>query len=499
MTTFQDLVKDEALLAAIEALGFEAPTPVQAATIGPALEGKDLIVQAQTGSGKTLAFGIPLIGRLSEEFDRTSPEDTFALVIVPTRELANQVADVLSSVSPEAKPVLLIGGVPAQKQRTQLKKDARVVVGTPGRILDFLRSRTVNLKRCRYFVLDEADEMFSMGMYEDVRAILQRLPNKRQGLFVSATISPRVEMLAGTFLTDAEKIEVDVLGKDLPPIEHSFCKVGPELTAKASALCDIIETTRPRSAIVFCNTKSDTEMVEVFLRRRGFDARRINSDLNQKQRDRVLQKIRAGELQFLLGTDIAARGLDIDLIDLVINYSIHEEPDIYLHRTGRTGRAGRQGRAISLVGPADALAFRAVQKVVDAEFTEISLPTDEEVAEARLAHLYEILRKRDVESEGRDQIVARKLITELGEIETPPEDLTEIIAKLCHHTLEHYIAQEAQSLDEEMEQAESQPQQRGRGNRNSRRDNRGGGGRGRGNRGGGGRGQRRDRGRRGNR
>ncbi|HQH25792.1 MAG TPA: helicase-related protein [Oligoflexia bacterium] len=220
--------------------------------------------------------------------------------------------------------------------------------------------------------------------------------------------------------------------------------------AKPAALCDLIEVVRPRSAIIFCNTKSDTQLVEALLRRRGFDARRINSDLSQNQRDRIMRKIRNDELQLLVATDIAARGLDIEQIELVINYTIHDQPEIYLHRTGRTGRAGRSGKAISLVGPRDIGAFHFLSKVMEFQFEKLPLPSDVEVAEARLAHLYEIVRKNEIEITPREILAAEKMVKELGGITEPTEELALMVAKLSKYTVEHLLNQEAKSLDEEI-------------------------------------------------
>ena len=302
-------------------------------------------------------------------------------------------------------------------------------------------------------MLDEADEMLSMGFLQDVRAILSRLPDQRQGLFVSATITPRVDMLVHSFLSQPEHIEVSSPEEEHPDIEHFYCEVGSDLMAKPLALCDLIETQRPRSTIIFCNTKSDTTLVEALLRRRGFDARRINSDLSQSQRSRIMKKIRADELKILVATDIAARGLDIEQIELVVNYAIHDQSETYVHRTGRTGRAGRSGRAVSLVGARDFGAFHHLQKMIDVEIKKLPLPTDEEVADARLAHLYEILREEKIEVKDRDLIVSKKLLKEMGEIENAPEELENILAKLSLATVEHFVQQEAKSLEEELDEA----------------------------------------------
>lgn len=424
---FTDLIADQDLLAALERVNIKSPTKVQAATVPPACSGKDLIVQAQTGSGKTLAFVIPLILKI-----RSQPKvrDTLGLVVSPTRELATQINEVISSIAPDIKPVCVIGGASAKEQIEDLGEDRRIVVGTPGRLMDMLRRRILNLRRCQYFVLDEADEMLSMGFLEDVRSILSRLPDQRQGLFISATVTPRVRMLAESFLTKPDTIVIDRDNSSAVSIEHLFCDVGSELAAKALAICDLIETERPRSAIIFCNTKSDTELVEKFLRRRGFDASRINSDLSQKQREKIMQRARNGDLQILVATDVAARGIDIDHLDIVFSYSIHEQHEVYIHRTGRTGRAGRSGKAICLVSPYDFAAFHNLKKRLTFEIKKMNLPSQEDVIDARLAHFYELLRSAKAEITDKEKTIAKKMLADLADIADPGEEIVEIIGKL---------------------------------------------------------------------
>jgi len=478
-TSFEEILTNPVLLSKIAELGFTTPTPVQARTIPSAVEGRNLLVQAKTGSGKTLSFSLPLLNHVQNLEAERNINHTCALVLSPTRELALQIKEVIAKISPWGSPPCLIGGQDISKQIDALKDEPKIVIGTPGRVLDCLRQRVLFLGKCTFCVLDEADEMLSMGFLEDVRAILSRLPDKRQGLFVSATITPRVEMLAHSFLSKPERIIVDRPKEDLPPIEHCYCEVGGDLMAKPQALCDLLETLRPRSAIIFCNTKSDTQLVEALLRRRGFDARRINSDLTQKQRDRVMAKIRKGDLQFLVATDIAARGLDMEQIDLVVNYAVHDDPESYVHRTGRTGRAGRSGKAVSIVSPKDFGAFHFLTKVVNADFKKIELPTDSEVADARLAHLYEILREAKLEIKTRDEIVAAKLLTDLGDIADPSDEFKSIVAKLCRHAVEHFIAHEATALDEELaaaaskDEAEHAEESERRGRRKDRDSSRG--------------------------
>lgn len=347
------------------------PTPVQRGAIPVVLEGHDLIAQAQTGSGKTLAFVLPILSQLLEA---GNVRGTFALIVTPTRELATQVRNVILSVTPSVHPPCIIGGAKQAGQVRELREDARVIVGTPGRLLDLIKQREIDLSKCKMFVLDEADEMLSMGFVEEVRSILSRLPKERQGLFFSATITPRVDSLANSFLRSPRRLECEVKPETAPQIEHLFHRVDGGLISKASALAGFLREIKPRSTIVFCNTKSDTELVEIMLRKRGFEPERLNSDLSQKEREETMNRFRSGDLKLLIATDVAARGIDVQDIDLVVNYAIHEQAETYVHRTGRTGRAGRSGTALSLVGPQDFFAFNTLQKSLSVTLNEVPTP-----------------------------------------------------------------------------------------------------------------------------
>ncbi len=424
---FDSLGVPPELVSALQLANIVLSTPVQTVTIPAATTGRDLIVQAQTGSGKTLAYVLPLLSRLAEMPQVAS---TYALIVTPTRELATQVREVFKMLTDKVRPACLIGGASSREQIEDLGDDKRVIVGTPGRILDMLRRRAIVLRTCKYFVLDEADEMLSLGFLEDVRAILSRLPDKRQGLFISATITPRVQMLAQSFLTKPETLVVKGSKETPQAIEHCYCDVGGGITDKAVALCDLIETERPQSVIIFCNTKSDTELVEVYLRRRGFDARRLNSDLSQAQRDKIMGAVRSGDLRILIATDIAARGIDIESIDLVINYALHDQHETYVHRTGRTGRAGRSGKAISLIGPQDFTAFINLKRNVPLQLTKIEPPSEEDVRLAKLAHFYELVRVSQAAASAKELDLAKGLLKELGDLDQPNEELLQLVGKM---------------------------------------------------------------------
>ncbi len=368
VSSFEQLLTSPALIAKLSILGLVRPTPIQEKTIPCLLAGSDVIAQAKTGSGKTFAFVLPLLEKIIRE--KSDIDTTLALVLSPTRELATQIASVISSLAPDISPTVVIGGVSSKAQITNMDNDRRIIVGTPGRILDLIQQQEIVLKTCKYFVVDEADEMFSMNFEEDVKKILSKLPPQRQGAFISATITPRVTVLANGFLKDPVIISITASQDEPTTIEHLFCDVPGGLTSKAIALCDILESENPRSAIIFCNTKSDTELVEVYLRRRNFDAKLINSNLSQKERDAVIAQIKSQELRYLIGTDIAARGVDISELAMVIHYALPDTIESYVHRSGRTGRAGNSGISLSLIGPQDFMPFRNLTKTTNIEFKE---------------------------------------------------------------------------------------------------------------------------------
>jgi len=350
--------------------------PVQAAVIPAMRADRDLIVQARTGSGKTGAFGVPIVVEIDPSL--RAPQ---ALVLAPTRELANQVAAEITTLGkPRNVSCLAIyGGVGYGAQNEGLAAGAQVIVGTPGRILDHLGAGRLKLDRVRFFVLDEADELLSFGFWPDMREIERFLPpkEKRQTCLFSATMPEKVRALTRVFQRDPEFVALSE-GQIAPAeIEHYFYLVSAQ--EKEHALARILEYEDPESAIVFCNTKDDVRYVTAFLQRRGFDADQISGDLAQAARERAMARIKAGELRFLVATDVAARGIDISDLSHVISWAAPESPEVYVHRTGRTGRAGKAGVALSLVSALDIGAFRYLQNVNRIQIAERKLPTDAEL------------------------------------------------------------------------------------------------------------------------
>jgi ATP-dependent RNA helicase DeaD len=334
---------------AIDEMGYRHPTPVQLAVFEPAAEGRSLVVQARTGTGKTAAFGLPIVDRLV----RPSVKAVQALALCPTRELALQVSREIEQIGKfrGVKVVAIYGGASMSKQIEALEAGAQIVVGTPGRVLDHLRQKTLDPSGVRVLVLDEADEMLSMGFARELNAILETLPKNRQGLFFSATIPPDIERLANAQLKAPEIITLSSDQVGALQIGHYVYVVRD--ADKIGQLARIIEVEDPESAVIFCNTRDETQRVSDALKTRGFDADWLNGDLPQNDRERVMAATRQGRLRFLVATDVAARGIDISHLTHVINHDFPETAEQYVHRTGRTGRAGRTGTAISIIGPKD--------------------------------------------------------------------------------------------------------------------------------------------------
>jgi ATP-dependent RNA helicase DeaD len=378
-------------------LGWTKLVQVQVKTIAAFMAGRDLMVQSRTGSGKTGAFGIPIA-------EMVKPEGRYvqAMVLTPTRELTLQVCKEVEAIGRHkgVVPVSIYGGVGYKTQLDGLKAGAQVVVGTAGRILDHMESGALDAGRIRILVLDEADEMLSMGFYPDMKRIQAEIPKSRQTLLFSATIPPTVQSLARGFLRDPVFISLSTDRATVEEIEN-FHYITPQAEKEAN-LARILEFENPDSAIIFCNTKAEVHLVSASLRRRGFDADEISGDLPQKDRERVMGRIKAGNLRFLVATDVAARGIDISDLAWVINYAMPLSPEIYLHRTGRTGRMGKTGIAVSLVSGFDIGAFDLAMKSNRIQAIERELPTDASVT-ARVMERTEAAIERDLRELSREE------------------------------------------------------------------------------------------------
>ena len=372
--TFAELPLSAELRQSIAEKGYTSPTPVQAAVLGPILAGKDLIVRSKTGTGKTAAFGIPLLERIP-----MGTKHVAAVVLCNTRELALQVAQELEQLGKHKgiEVVAIYGGASAEDQMRALDRGASVMVGTPGRVQDLFDRGRLKFDQVQTCVLDEADEMLGAGFFEDVTRILDRLPKSRQTLLFSATVPPDIEQLVQKYLRDPETI---LLSGDVFTVEHIHNVIYDVVDQypKPRNLLYLLEREDPESAIIFCNTKTDTELITNVLNRHGLDAEMLNGDLAQKERERVMGRIKKGELRFMVATDIAARGIDISDLSHVINYSLPEDPAVYMHRVGRTGRIGKKGTAISLFTGAEMVTLTALEKKFGVSFEKRQLPTPEE-------------------------------------------------------------------------------------------------------------------------
>ncbi|ABM27103.1 DEAD/DEAH box helicase [Nitratidesulfovibrio vulgaris] len=383
--SFKDLPLEEELLKAIEELGFTEPSPIQSIAIPRLLEGRDVIGQAQTGTGKTAAFGLPLLQRI-DAADRSVQ----ALVLCPTRELALQVANGLTALAKHLRGVRILsvyGGQPIEPQASALRRGAQVVVGTPGRILDHINRGTLQLGVVRMTVLDEADEMLDMGFREDIERILSEMPEWVQSAFFSATMPDGILELARRFLREPELLRVTRRQLTVANTEQAWFEVRP--FRRVDAVCRIFDAYIPRKAIVFRATKQGVDELAAALQQRGILADALHGDLNQTQRERVMSRFRAGGISVLVATDVAARGLDVDDVDTVINFDLPNDPETYVHRIGRTGRAGRTGQAFSFAAGRDVYKLRDIQRVTGSRIDRRAMPTAADASRARTGQLLE--------------------------------------------------------------------------------------------------------------
>jgi ATP-dependent RNA helicase DeaD len=380
---FESLGLPDHLMTAIAELGFVRPTEIQAAAIPALLGGHDIVGVAQTGTGKTAAFGLPLLSGIVPEV--RSPQ---ALVLTPTRELAMQVAGAIEEMartSPGVRVATIYGGAPYGPQKRDLAGGAQVVVGTPGRVIDHLEQGTLVLDNLRFLVLDEGDEMLRMGFAEEVDKILSGAPEERLSALFSATMPAAIRATAAKHLRDPLHISVTAPASAPISVEQRYAVVPYQ--HKAGALARILATSQADATIVFVRTRADVDEVTQALTGRGLNAAGISGDVAQRERERIVEHLRHGRLDVLVATDVAARGLDVDRIGLVVNFDVPRQPEVYVHRIGRTGRAGRTGVAFTFITPAERGRLRAIERTTGAPLTEHPVPTAEQVVELRYATL----------------------------------------------------------------------------------------------------------------
>lgn len=396
MKTFEELGVSEEIRRAIEELGFEQPMPVQEAVIPYLLgNGNDVIALAQTGTGKTAAYGIPVL----QKVDPTQKE-TQALILSPTRELCLQIADDLSDFSKYIDGLhvaAVYGGASIEMQSRQLRKGAQIIVATPGRLIDLMKRGVAKLNTVNNVVLDEADEMLNMGFSESINAIFEGVPSDRNTLLFSATMSREIEKIAKSYLHDYKEIVVGSRNEGAEKVNHIYYMVHAK--DKYLALKRIVDYYPSIFAIIFCRTKVETQEIADKLIRDGYNAEALHGDLSQQQRDLTMQKFRQHNVQFLVATDVAARGLDVDDLTHVINYGLPDDIESYTHRSGRTGRAGKKGTSISIIHTRERYKVKAIEKIIQKEFVDGTLPAAKDICSKQLYKVMDQILKVDVNEE----------------------------------------------------------------------------------------------------
>ncbi len=382
---FNELGLSEKILKAVAAMGFEEASPIQAKAIPAAMQGIDLIGQAQTGTGKTAAFGIPVL----EKIDVKSKE-LQVLVLCPTRELAIQTAEEMRNLAKYMSAVKILpiyGGQEIVKQIRSLKAGVQIVIGTPGRVMDHMRRKTLRLDSVHTVVLDEADEMLNMGFRDDIETILKEMPEERQTLLFSATMPKAILDIAKTYQKDA--VTVKVVKKDLtvPSIDQFYYECKPK--NKEEVLCRLLDIHAPKRSLVFCNTKRQVDELVTALVGRGYFAAGLHGDMQQAQRDRVMKSFRDGRTDILVASDVAARGIDVDDVEAVFNYDLPQDDEYYVHRIGRTGRAGRTGKAFSFVSGKEVYKLKEIQRYCKTKIYAQKIPSMNDVAMTKMGNLLE--------------------------------------------------------------------------------------------------------------
>ena len=359
---FQDLGLKASLVARLEELGLTQPTPIQTKAIPHAVQGRDVLGIAQTGTGKTAAFGIPLVVALSKRQERPAPKSARGLILAPTRELANQIVQTLRGLTKDLRITLVVGGRSINAQAQQLSRGTDILVATPGRLIDLMERRAVDLGHTRFLVLDEADQMLDIGFVHALRRIAPMLGKDRQTMMFSATMPKSMAELARDYLTDAVRVEVSPPGKVADKVAHSVHFVPKE--EKQGLLIDLLDGHRDDLALVFSRTKHGAERLMKHLEKAGFAAASIHGNKSQGQRDRAIAAFKEGSVRVLVATDVAARGIDIPGVGHVYNYDLPNVPENYVHRIGRTARAGRDGRAIAFCAADEMGELKAIEKVL---------------------------------------------------------------------------------------------------------------------------------------
>jgi ATP-dependent RNA helicase DeaD len=398
---FEDLGLSAELVKAVKDMGFEETTAIQSMSIPFIIKGRDVIGQAQTGTGKTAAFGIPML----ETVDIKDKKPQY-IVLCPTRELAVQVAEELKRLAKYKRDLSILpvyGGQPIGRQIHALSRGVQIIIGTPGRVMDHMERKTLNLSSIKMIVLDEADEMLNMGFKEDIELILKSIPATRQTVFFSATMPKFFMDLTKKFMKNPQLVKVVHEKLTVPAIEQIYYDVKENM--KLEMLTRVIDFYDLKLGLIFCNTKRKVDEVVGHLQARGYSADAIHGDMNQSQRDRVMAKFRSGSIEMLVATDVAARGIDVDSIEAVFNYDVPQDDEYYVHRIGRTGRAGKTGRAFTFVSGKDIYKIRDIQRYSGVTIKRKTVPTQKDVEDVKANQLMEEVRST-LESKGLERYSA---------------------------------------------------------------------------------------------
>ncbi|HJJ52670.1 MAG: DEAD/DEAH box helicase [Methanocorpusculaceae archaeon] len=441
--TFAEFAISEDVLQAISDMGFEEPTPIQLMAIPQILEGNDVTGQAQTGTGKTAAFGIPIIERLDPE-----NKNVQALVLSPTRELTIQTAEEFSRLMKYKhglNVVPIYGGQPIDRQLRALRGPVQVVIGTPGRVIDHINRGTLHLDEVSMFVLDEADQMLDMGFREDIEAIFRETPAERQTILFSATMPGPILDITKRFQKDPVFVKITRRELTVPQIEQTYIEVRER--DKLEALCRMLDINNPELAIVFCNTKRTVDDLMSRMQARGYFVEALHGDMKQIQRDRVMARFRAGSIDVLIATDVAARGIDVDDVDIVFNYDVPQDVEYYVHRIGRTGRAGRTGKSVTFVAPREIYKLRDIQRYAKIKIAKTPIPSLDDVAEMKQQLFLD--KVRDVMKAGELEIYL-PLVEQLLETETDGEEQEVTSIEVAAALLKMHLEDSKTSMSEEI-------------------------------------------------
>ena len=422
---FEEMGLSEEIQKAVRYMGFEEASPIQAKAIPAMISGIDLIGQAQTGTGKTAAFGIPILEKVDPKLKKLQ-----AIVLCPTRELAIQVADEIRNLSRYMhgiKVLPIYGGQDIVKQIRSLKSGTQIIIGTPGRVMDHMRRKTMKLDFVHTVVLDEADEMLNMGFREDIEFVLSGVPEERQTVLFSATMPKPIMEITKKFQNNAKVIKVTKKELTVPNIEQYYYDVKPK--KKEEVLSRLLDIYSPRLSVVFCNTKKQVDLLVNALLGRGYFAAGLHGDMKQEQRDRVMQGFRTGKTEILVATDVAARGIDVDEVEAVFNYDLPQDDEYYVHRIGRTGRAGREGRAFSFISGKEVYKLKEIQRYCKTKIYAQKVPSLNDVANTKMENILDDV-ERVIEQEDLDMMI-NAIEERVNNSEFTAMDMAAAFLKIC--------------------------------------------------------------------